>query len=298
MNYRKLGNSELKISEVSFGCMSLEEDVDIFNKLIHLAFDRGVNYFDTADIYQNGQNEVMLGNAVKDFRDKVIIGTKVGNQPRTDGNGWDWNPSKEYIIQSVEESLRRLQTDYIDLYQLHGGTIDDPIDETIDAFEKLKKEGKIRYYGISSIRPNVIREYVKRGNISSVMLQYSLLDRRSEQSCLHLLQENKIGVLTRGSIAKGLLAGKSPTDYLSYTTSEVKKTIDLVKNLSGDNRSVCQTAIQFVLENSSVTSSVIGIRTKEQLLECALVSNLKRLSGEELVLLQNNLKPNQYVNHL
>ncbi|WP_299220951.1 aldo/keto reductase [uncultured Aquimarina sp.] len=298
MNYRKLGNSELKISEVSFGCMSLQEDFNITEKLIHLAFDKGINYFDTADLYQHGQNEVMLGNAVKDFRDKVLIGTKVGNQPRKDGNGWDWNPSKEYIIKSVEESLRRLQTDYIDLYQLHGGTIDDPIDETIDAFEILKKGGKIRYYGISSIRPNVIREYVKRSNISSVMMQYSLLDRRPEESCLRLLQENNIGVLTRGSIAKGLLAGKPPTDYLNYTITEVKKTIDLVKNISRDNRSMCQTAIQFVLENISVTSSVIGVRTKEQLLECVLASNIKRLSSEELILLQNSLKPNQYDNHL
>ncbi|WP_299246121.1 aldo/keto reductase [uncultured Aquimarina sp.] len=297
MNYRKLGNSEMKISEVSFGCMSLKEDLDINEKLIHLAFDKGINYFDTADLYQNGQNEVMLGSAVKDFRDKVIIGTKVGNQMREDDTGWDWNPSKKYILKSVEESLRRLQTDYIDLYQLHGGTIDDPIDETIDAFEILKKEGKIRYYGISSIRPNVIREYVKRSNISSVMMQYSLLDRRPEESCLHLLEENNIGVLTRGSIAKGLLAGKPSTDYLDYTASEVKKVIDLVKNLSNNKRSMCQTAIQFVLKNSYVTSAVIGIRTKEQLLDCIEISNNKLLSNQELIQLSNSIKPNLYINH-
>src|SRR6202034_3432729 len=98
-------------------------------------------------------------------------------------------------------------TDYIDLYQLHGGTIDDPIDETIEAFELLQQQGKIRYYGISSIRPNVISEYVQRSNIISVMMQYSLLDRRPEESCLQLLQQNNIGVLARGSVAGGLLAG-------------------------------------------------------------------------------------------
>ena len=158
MKYRQLGNSDLKISEISFGCMSLEEDFNHTQKLIHKGIDSGINYFDTADLYQKGTNELMLGAAIKNRRDKVIIGTKVGNQLREDGNGWDWNPSKKYIIRAVEQSLARLQTDYIDLYQLHGGTIDDPIDETIDAFETLKKEGKIRYYGISSIRPNVIRE--------------------------------------------------------------------------------------------------------------------------------------------
>jgi aryl-alcohol dehydrogenase-like predicted oxidoreductase len=87
---------------------------------------------------------------------KVIIATKVGNQWRADGSGWDWNPNKDYIISAVEQSLKRLQTDYIDLYQLHGGTMEDPIDETIEAFEQLQKQGKIRYYGISSIRPTVI----------------------------------------------------------------------------------------------------------------------------------------------
>ncbi|MFD2563853.1 aldo/keto reductase [Aquimarina rubra] len=297
MNYCKLGNSELKISEVSFGCMSLKEEVDNVKQLIHLAIDNGINYFDTADLYQQGQNEVMLGNALKGFRDKVIVGTKVGNQLREDGNGWDWNPSKKYIIQSVEESLRRLQTDYIDLYQLHGGTIDDAIDETIEAFEQLKEEGKIRYYGISSIRPNVIREYVKRSNIVSVMMQYSLLDRRPEEFCLNLLQEHTIGVLARGSVAKGLLSGKPVTDYLNYTTSEVKKTIEVLKNVSREDKSIGQTAIQYVLKHPSITSTVIGIRTEQHLLETIATSKLKVLGDEEYGLLKKSNKPAFYENH-
>ena len=91
---------------------------------------------------------------------------------------------KNIFSSAVDQSLKRLQTDYIDLYQLHGGTIEDPIDEMIEAFETLKAAGKIRYYGISSIRPNVIREYVKRSSIVSVMMQYSLLDRRPEEEML------------------------------------------------------------------------------------------------------------------
>ncbi len=297
MNYRKLGNSELEVSEVSFGCMSLHKDIKTVNKLIHEAYDYGINYFDTADIYQSGHNEMMLGKAVKNFRDKIIIGTKVGNQPRIDGNSWDWNPKKDYILKAVDDSLRRLKTDYIDLYQLHGGTIDDPIDETIDAFETLIKEGKIRYYGISSIRPNVIKEYVRRSNISSVMMQYSLLDRRPEESCLGLLQKNNIGVLTRGSIAKGLLAGKPPADYLNYTTSEVKKVIEKLKNVSGVDKSIGQTAIQFVLKHPSITSSVVGLRIKEQLLECIQIFKTRSLSDLELRLLKSTVEPLIYKKH-
>lgn len=197
MQYRSLGKSTLTVSEIGFGCMSLGSDDAANARLIHHACEQGVNFFDTADLYEHGQNETSVGKALQDRRSAVIIATKVGNQWKEDGSGWDWNPKKAYIIAAVEASLQRLQTDYIDLYQLHGGTLDDPIDETIAAFETLQQQGKIRYYGISSIRPNVIREYVQRSHIVSVMMQYSLLDRRPEETCLPLLQENNIGVLAR-----------------------------------------------------------------------------------------------------
>src|SRR5689334_22717166 len=127
MKYNLLGNSALKISQVSFGCMSLGDDHLTNSNLLHQAFDQGINYFDTADIYQNGFNEVTIGKAFKKIRQQVIIATKVGNQTKSNGSGFDWNPSKAHILQSVDESLKRLQTDYIDLYQLHGGTMEDPI---------------------------------------------------------------------------------------------------------------------------------------------------------------------------
>ena len=140
-----------------------------------------------------------MGRAIKATRkDLKLLQPKVGNQWSAGGKNLEWNPRKEYILQAVEQTLRRLQTDYIDLYQLHGGTIADPIAETIDAFEILKKQGKIRYYGISSIRPDVIREYIRLSDMTSVMMQYGLLDRRPEETCLSLLQENNIGVLARG----------------------------------------------------------------------------------------------------
>ena len=216
MHYSRLGNSDLRISTISFGCMSLGENYTENAEILYHALDKGVNLFDTADIYQKGQNEITIGKAFEGLRHEVYIATKVGNRWREDGNGWDWDTSKAYILRAVESSLRRLQTDYIDLYQLHGGTIEDPIDETIEAFENLKQEGKIRHYGISSIRPNVIREYIKRSNIVSVMMQYSLLDRRSEESCLELLLENKIGMLARGTLAGGLLILKNTLPVNTY----------------------------------------------------------------------------------
>jgi len=213
MEYKPLGKSDLQVSRVSFGCMSLGENKLKNNDLLHTALNQGLNLFDTADLYGNGENEKTVGQAFKGIRNQVIISTKVGNEWRPDNSGWDWNPTKEYILQAVDKSLQRLQTDYIDLYQLHGGTLHDPIDNTIEAFERLQELGKIRYYGISSIRPNVIREYVNRSRIVSVMMQYSLLDRRSEETALNLLGENNIGVLARGSLAQGLLAGKPAKDY-------------------------------------------------------------------------------------
>ncbi|RYG04027.1 MAG: aldo/keto reductase, partial [Chitinophagaceae bacterium] len=232
MKYRKLGKSTLEVSEISFGCMSLGDDQRLNQDLIAHAVEGGINLFDTADVYDQGKNEEEVGKALKAVRKKICIATKVGNQWKPDGRGFDWNPNKDHIIKEVENSLRRLQTDYIDLYQLHGGTIDDPIDETIEAFEQLKKEGKILFYGISSIRPNVIREYIKRSSIVSVMMQYSLLDRRPEEACFPILQNAGIGVLVRGSIAKGLLAGKVADQFLNYGKLDVHKAATAVHSIS------------------------------------------------------------------
>jgi aryl-alcohol dehydrogenase-like predicted oxidoreductase len=243
MNYRTLGRSALRISVIGFGCMSLGDGEKEAARAIYRALDLGINFFDTADLYEKGLNEERLGRILRGSREGVVLSTKVGNQWRKpDGRpsqggasgpaGWDWNPQPAYIIKAVEDSLTRLRTDRIDLYQLHGGTIGDPIDETIGAFEKLQQEGKILSYGISSIRPDVIREYVRRSRIVSVMMQYSLLDRRPEESCLELLRSGCIGVLARGAIAKGLLADKPAAAYLNYTAEEVEKAAEAVRSIS------------------------------------------------------------------
>lgn len=292
MKLNRLGNSDLTISEVSFGCMSLGKIHSLNEQLLQQAVESGINFFDTADLYDKGWNEESVGKALKPFRDKVLIATKVGNEWREDGSGWDWNPSKEYIHRAVEESLRRLQTDYIDLYQLHGGTIDDPIDESIEAFEILKQQGKIREYGISSIRPNVIREWIEKSNMVSVMMQYSLLDRRPEEACLDELHQNNISVITRGSLVKGMLVDKPAIEYLGYSKEEV----ELLKQKIQKEGTPITSALQFVLQQPAVASAVIGIRTLEQL-DSIIESLHVEVSSSTLKSLGELFKPNVYSDH-
>ncbi|WP_262901448.1 aldo/keto reductase [Flavihumibacter profundi] len=283
MQYQQLGKSSLQVSRVGFGCMSLQPGQQDVQQLLHAAIERGINFFDTADLYEKGLNELAVGKSLKTKRQQVILATKAGNQWRPDGSGWDWNPRKPYILSAAEKSLKRLQTDYIDLYQLHGGTIEDPIDETIAAFEQLQQEGNIRYYGISSIRPNVIREYVRRSNITSVMMQYSLLDRRPEETCLPLLQEHNIGVLARGTVAGGLLAGKPPHNYLAHSAAVVAQGAAAIKNLAGQKRTAAGLAIQFALQQPGITAAIIGIRTLQQLTEAVEATGLEPLSQNEML---------------
>jgi len=296
MKYRTLGKSELRISEISFGCMSLQGSHAENAALLQQAAEGGITLFDTADLYDKGENEVSVGKAFKHNRQSIRLATKVGNQWRPDGSGWDWNSSKAYILEAAEKSLKRLQTDYIDLYQLHGGTIEDPIDETIEAFELLKQQGKIREYGISSIRPNVIRAYVQKSGIASVMLQYSLLDRRPEEEILGFLQAHQIGVLARGSLAQGMLAGKPPQKYLNYSAEDVQKALTALGAAAGAE-ALGQAAVQYALHHRAVSSAVLGIRTPEQLAEALAAATATPLALEKVEELQQSLHPLVYEAH-
>ena len=295
----QLGKSDLYVSAVSFGCMSLGENVMAYKDLLRKAADAGINYFDTADLYQKGLNELYVGDALRPIRKDVIIATKVGNEWRPDGGGWDWNPSKDYILKHIDQSLKRLKTDYIDLYQLHGGTIDDPIDETIGAFELLKQQGKIRWYGISSIRPNVVREYVKRSDIVSVMMQYSLLDHRPEETLLDLLNEHRISVICRGAIAQGLLLGKKASTYLQYTDGEVAKAAKAVEKVANElGVTDLDVALGYVWAHPAVATAALGIRTAVQLNEAIQVLRRARpLPEGQRSVLRNAIRPFSYEAH-
>ncbi|WP_262709668.1 aldo/keto reductase [Hymenobacter fodinae] len=277
--------------------MSLAPELGPATALLHRALDHGITYFDTADLYQHGENEAVVGKALKGQRSHIVLATKVGNQWRPDGSGWDWNPTKAYILAAVEQSLRRLQTDYLDLYQLHGGTLDDPIDEIIEAFEQLVQQGKIRGYGISSIRPNVIREYARRSHIISVMMQYSLLDRRPEESCLGLLQEHQISVLARGTLAQGLLVTKPAAPYLQHSAETVARASAAVQRLADTTISPVEIAAQYVLAQPAVTAAVLGIRMPEQLTDALRIANSRELTAAELAELQAAAPATAYEQH-
>ncbi len=294
MNYRILGQTAMKVSEISLGGMSLPQDQSACHQIIHYALDHGINFFDTADLYEHGDNEIRLGNALTSKRQDVFVATKVGNQWNPDGKSWSWNPTKSYIMRAVEQSLKRLKTDYIDLYQLHGGTIDDPYEEIIEAFELLVQQGKIRNYGISSIRPNVINIYSQKSNIQSVMMQYSLLDRRPEEQALPLLNNRKISVLARGSLAKGFLINKKAKPYLHYSEEEIiKLQKEINKHFEGHPQAI---AMSYVLCNPTVASAVIGVSSLEQL-QSSLAVCRKQLSQNELTLINNIFKVNYYQAH-
>jgi len=269
MKFRQLGNSELNVSEVGLGTMSLSTDLTEATRVIDAAFDAGIRFFDTADLYDRGRNEEVVGQALKAKRSDIILATKVGNKMNADGQSWEWDPSKEHIMNGVKDSLHRLGIDYIDLYQLHGGTIEDPYEETIEAFEQLKKEGVIRAYGISSIRPNVIDRFIENSAIDSVMMQYSLLDRRAEL-LFPLISKGGASVITRGSVAKGLLTKaldkrrKEVDGYVGFDDPALQEALDIIQAIHEDTQAL---ATRFILEEPTVASALIGARTEEQLKE-------------------------------
>lgn len=266
----------------------------------------GINYLDTADLYDQGLNEEFVGKAIKQKRQEIILATKVGNRFEEGKKGWSWDPSKKYIKSAVKDSLRRLQTDYIDLYQLHGGTMEDPIDETIEAFEELKQEGVIRYYGISSIRPNVIREFVTKSSIVSVMMQYSILDRRPEEQILPYLNDHQISVVARGPVAKGILTNRplenasqsmKQNGYLDYAFEELETVISSLKSDLAVDRSLTQVALQYCLFDDTVASVVAGASSLEQIKNNVAAANSTPLTAEQVQKIRDLTKASIYDQH-
>lgn len=299
MKQNKLGRSDLLVSEMGFGCMSIGTEENKAVRLLHEALDLGVNLLDTADLYDAGRNEELVGKAIQGRRSEVVLATKVGNRRVPGQEGWAWDASKAYILSAVKDSLRRLGTDYIDLYQLHGGTLDDPIEETIEAFEQLKREGVIRYYGISSIRPNVVREYVSRSNIVSVMSQYSILDRRPEEAILPLLETNGISLIARGPVASGMLTeegeGKLAKGYLGYTEAELRDFRGGIKNAA--DRPLAETALRYPLANPAVACVLAGASTSEQLRANVAAASHSPLNSTELEAIRSAIPANGYAQH-
>ena len=296
MKQRTLGQSTLAISELSLGCMSLPTNLADAQYVIAAALDAGINYFDTADLYNKGVNEEIVGAALKSHRSDIILATKVGNRWQDGVDGWSWDASPQYMKQAVKESLRRLQTDYIDVYQLHGGTLEDQWPEIINTFDELKQDGLIREYGISSIRPNVFVPFLQNSNAISNMMQFNILDQRAAE-WFPLIEEAGASVVTRGSIAKGILTvewKQRLANYMSYSEHEVKQVLEHLEQQFGN---VHAASLAYNLQYDAVASTVIGARTREQ-----LAANLHAYEQytqlDDIMKIQSFTKQDQYTDHL
>ncbi|MGC7686710.1 aldo/keto reductase [Staphylococcus epidermidis] len=294
--------SGIEISELGLGCMSLGTDYKKAQPIIESAIDNGITYFDTADIYDQGVNEEIVGKALKKHqnRDDIVIGTKVGNRLTDDGH-MTWDPSKKHIKESVKGSLKRLGLNHLDLYQLHGGTIDDPLDETISAFDELKQEGYIRAYGISSIRPNVIDYYLKNSQIETLMSQFNLIDNRPE-SLINDVHDKQVKILARGPVFKGLLTSKSvdvidekfKNGVLDYTQDELGSTIASIKELESNLTAL---SFKYLTSHDAMGSIIVGASSVEQLEE-NVRNYYKEISLDQIKSARNRVKDIEYTQHL
>lgn len=290
-----LNQSIFQLPKLGLGCMSLPESFVDAEKIVHAALDSGITFFDTADLYQKGQNEVNIGKAIQSERNQLILASKVGNQWNADGTAWSWNPKKSYILKAIEESLKRLRTDYLDLYQLHGGTIEDPWEETLEAFDILKTQGKIRAFGISSIRPNVIRKVMELNPPATIMMQYSPLDRRPEEAVFQLLEKTSTRVLVRGAFAKGMLIDKPVSDFLDFPKEKVAEVKSEIQKHGYSPEAVL---IRYGLVEKAVSTLIIGASSVDQIDKLRKGFEESKTIPKGLIHeLKSKFTPNRYQDH-
>jgi aryl-alcohol dehydrogenase-like predicted oxidoreductase len=204
MKYRT--HQGLTLSEIGVGCYALSgvygsKDVQEFERMLRRAFELGVNFFDTADAY--GDAEQILGRAVRPFRQEIHIATKVGVQ-----DGLDFNLSGDYVRGACEQSLQKLQTDYVDLYQVHFDDPGTPVAETVGALEELVSAGKIRRYGVGHLPADKVQTYLSTGHVFSLLLELSAVARASRQTLLPLCQAHDTGAIAFSVTGRGILSGK------------------------------------------------------------------------------------------
>ncbi|MDQ0218763.1 aldo/keto reductase [Peribacillus cavernae] len=213
MKKRKLGTEGLEVSTIGLGCMGMSDfyagqDDEESIKTIHYALELGVSLLDTADMYGVGKNEELVGRAIKDRRDKVILATKFGNVRGEDGSFLGVSGRPEYVKQACDASLRRLGVDHIDLYYQHRVDPNTPIEETVGAMADLVREGKVRYIGLSEAGPDTIRTAHKVHPISALQTEYSLWSRDVEDEILPTVRDLRIGFVPYSPLGRGFLTGQ------------------------------------------------------------------------------------------
>ncbi|MFA0733472.1 MAG: hypothetical protein LKKZDAJK_002681 [Candidatus Fervidibacter sp.] len=296
MRYRRLGKTGWQVSVIGVGCWGIggqwgEVDDRTAIATLWRAFENGVNFFDTADAYGEppGRSEELVGKAFQGIRQEVFIATKVGNWARRHGHPLPYT-SPLHIIACCHASLYRLRTDYIDLYQCHiGNPTDAEVEVFLDAFERLREQGKIRAYGISTNSLDALQRFNKHGTCATCQLDYSILNRVPEGDLLPYCRERDIGVIVRGPLAMGVLTGKFTPDTIF--TDEVRRSwnegerrerflkrlevVERLRFLERDGRTMAQAALQFVLAHPAVSCAIPGAKNPQQ-----AESNAKAADGE------------------
>ena len=291
--YRLLGTTGLKVSPLTLGAMMFgrigNPDHDDSVRIIHRALDAGINIIDTADVYSRGESEEIVGKALKGRRDDVVVATKVHGAMSDDDPNQQGN-SRRWIIREVEESLRRLKTDYIDLYQLHRPRPETDIDETLSALSDLVHAGKVRYIGTTTFLPSQVveaqwvAERRHRERPVTEQAPYSILVREVERDLLPTAQKYGLGVLPWSPLAGGWLSGRYRRgEESTYTSSRLERqparhdpslpenalkleAVHQLQDLADQaGVSLVHLALAFVLEHPAVTSAIIGPRTMEHL---------------------------------
>jgi aryl-alcohol dehydrogenase (NADP+) len=319
MQYARLGRTGLEVSRICVGCMSFGEpnrgthewtlNEEASRPILRAAWEAGVNFYDTANVYSAGSSEEIVGKILKELapRDELVIATKVHGQMRTGPNGKGL--SRKAILSEIDNSLRRLGTDYVDLYQIHRFDKNVPIEETLEALNDVVRAGKARYIGASSMAAwqflKMLMTSDKHGwaRFVSMQGQLNLIQREDEQEMLPLCIEEGIGCIPWSPIARGNLArpygeGTYRTETDVYGKSLYSRTDDANRAINGVVQAVAQerrvkmaqVALSWVLQKQPVTAPIVGVTKLEQLTDAISAVEIK-LSPEEVSRLETPYVP-------